>query len=192
MHFTKHIHLESNYDNIINGCIAQQSKAQEQLYYTMHATMIAICWRYANDVQQASQMYNNAMLKVFKNIKQYSYKGSFEGWVKRIVVNTCIDFIRTNKQFEFTSIDESNTYNALVAPEAYSHLEVKDIISLIHQLPKNTGLVFNLYVLDGYKHHEIGTILNISEGTSKWHLNEARRLLKIALQNIETNTQQHY
>jgi RNA polymerase sigma-70 factor (ECF subfamily) len=130
----------------------------------------------------AGGIYNQAMLKVFRNLGQFSGKGEFEGWVRRIVVNTCIDHCRTGLKFQSTELSDSSAELLPIIPEAYNRIGGSEIIKLIHELPKNTGLVFNLFVLEGYKHEEIGKILGISSGTSKWHLNEARKLLKQKLE----------
>lgn len=192
MPYFDNIRLENNQEHIIKGCIANETHHQEALYKQMYEPMMKVCWRYALDMDHAASLYNQSMLKVLLKIKQYGFKGSFEGWVKRIVINTCIDDCRKKNKFKELYLDEVKNINEYVEPSIYSELQVDEIMQLVHQLPKNTGLVFNLYVLDGYKHNEIGQLLGISEGTSKWHLNEARRMLKHALENIEYKHQQSF
>lgn len=146
--------------------------------------MIKVCLRYTfGDLDTAGGLFNAAMLKVFRNIGQFSHEGAFMGWVRRIVVNVCIDHCRLSSKLKYAEVKETTEYLLPVLPEIYNKLSAEDIVKLVRQLPKNTGLVFNLFVMEGYKHDEIGEILNISSGTSKWHLNEARRLLK---EKIET------
>jgi RNA polymerase sigma-70 factor (ECF subfamily) len=146
--------------------------------------MIRLCLRYAfGDTDQAGTMYNQAMLNVFRSIKQFKNEGAFMGWIRKIVVNVCIDHCRKKTKFQAVDINNTAEYILPVLPEIYNKLSGDEIVKLIHQLPKNTGLVFNLFVMEGYKHEEIGATLGISTGTSKWHLNEARRLLK---EKIET------
>src|SRR5687768_11477642 len=147
--------------------------------------MIKVCLRYAfGDIEIAGSLYNAAMLKVFRNIEQFKHEGEFLGWVRKVVVNVCIDHCRTKTRFQLIDVNETTEYILPVLPEIYNKISGDEIIQLIHQLPKNTGLVFNLFVLEGYKHYEIGQILGISSGTSKWHLNEARRLLKEKMEKL--------
>ena len=108
------------------------------------------------------------------------------GWVRRIIVNTCIDHCRKNVRFKTVGEDKAHEAVLPVIPEVYDRLNAHEILSLVYQLPKNSGFVFNLFVLEGYKHEEIAKILGISVGTSKWHLNEARRLLKLKLEEVFT------
>jgi RNA polymerase sigma-70 factor (ECF subfamily) len=159
--------------------------AQEHLYRRCYPAMIRICLRYCNGMQDiAGGIYNQAMLKVFRNLEQFSGKGEFEGWVRRIVVNTCIDHCRTGVKFQPSELNDNSADLLPIIPEAYNRIGGTEITKLIHELPKNTGLVFNLFVLEGYKHEEIGKILGISPGTSKWHMNEARKLLKQKLETL--------
>jgi RNA polymerase sigma-70 factor (ECF subfamily) len=177
--------VDSSPVHIINGCIANNKQSQEQMYSMMYAVMMKVCMRYTGNLDDAAVLYNEAMLKVFNKIKQYEFKGSFEGWVKRIVIHTCVDDCRKNARYNKQQwLDDTKALHIAIQPEVYSQLEANDIMQLVMQLPKNTASVFNLFVIDGYKHNEIATLLNISEGTSKWHLNEARRLLKIKLETI--------
>jgi RNA polymerase sigma-70 factor (ECF subfamily) len=177
--------------NIINGCIAGDAACQEQLYKLLYPEMIKVCMRYTYNSDDAGSLYNESMFKVFNKIRQYKFQGSFNGWVKRIVMNTCIDFCRKSISYKKQSwLEESKAEQVAIPPAAYSNLDAKDIMRLVSELPKNTAVVFNLFVIDGYKHTEIGDALGITDGTSKWHMNEARRLLKIKLENLMNS--KHY
>jgi RNA polymerase sigma-70 factor, ECF subfamily len=171
-------YLASNEAHIIKGCLEGDRKCQERLYKEHYSVMIRICLRFASDLDEAGALYNESMLKVFNKIAQFSHEGSFEGWVKRIVINTCIDYSRRVAQITYQPIHDMYQEPAPVMPEVYARLAAVDIMQLVRQLPKNTALVFNLHVMEGYKHQEIADILGISEGTSKWHLNDARKILK--------------
>ncbi len=172
--------------HIINGCATNDAQSQEYVYKLLYNEMMKVCMRYTWNLDDAASLYNEAMLKTFTKIKQYGFIGSFEGWVKKIVIRTCIDYCRKNNSYKNQQVlDESKALQISIEPSVYVHLNATDIMQLIHTLPKNTASVFNLFVLDGYKHNEIATFLKISEGTSKWHLNEARRLLKIKLEPME-------
>ena len=146
--------------------------------------MIKLCFRYTKgNRDEAGTIYNQAMLKVFQNIHQYQGTGEPGAWIRRIVVNCCIDHCRSNVRAATEEL--SDTADILqVIPDTYNRISANEVLDLIHELPAHTGLVFNLFVIEGYKHDEIGKILGISAGTSKWHLNEARRLLKLKLENL--------
>jgi RNA polymerase sigma-70 factor, ECF subfamily len=182
--------LHTNWHIVIEACKKQEPAAQEMVYRHCYPAMMKICMRYCSGQQDiAGGLYNQAMLKVLNNIGQYSGKGEFEGWVRRIVVNVCIDHCRAKVKFQNTDIDNTHADLLPIIPEAYNRISGNEILKLINELPKNTGLVFNLFVMEGYKHNEIGDLLGISAGTSKWHLSEARKLLK---QKLETLFKKEY
>jgi RNA polymerase sigma-70 factor (ECF subfamily) len=146
--------------------------------------MIKLCSRYARDPDEAGILYNESMLKVLTSLHQYKGKGEWMAWIRRIVVNTCIDHSRRKVKFSSLSIDDLKENIPQVDSDAYNRLSAAETMRLLHDLPRNTALVFNLFVLEGYKHEEIGRLLGIPSGTSKWHLSEARRLLKNKLEII--------
>jgi RNA polymerase sigma-70 factor (ECF subfamily) len=123
---------------------------------------------------------NTAFLKVLTKINNYSGKGSFEGWVKKILVNTAIDYIRSDKKYkEQIMLDERiEEKNFFIEEEEFNEISIDEIYKMINKLPLMSRTVFNLYVIEGYKHMEIGEELQISEGTSKWHLSFARQKLR--------------
>ena len=171
--------------DITEGCRRGDPRAQEELYRLCYPEMIKVCLRYGSgDLDTAGTLYNGAMLKVFQKITQFRSEGEFLGWIRRIVVNVCIDHCRERARFRAADLNESNEYILPVLPEIYNKLSGDEIVRLVQQLPRNTGLVFNLFVLEGYRHEEIGGLLGISSGTSKWHLNEARRLLKEKIEQL--------
>jgi RNA polymerase sigma-70 factor (ECF subfamily) len=177
--------LQKNLLHIIEGCKRNELRAQEELYRHCYADMLKVCLRYTlGDTNKAGGLYNQAMFKVFTNIIQFRNEGEFLGWIRKIVVNVCIDSCRSGTKFAVTDIVETAEYILPVLPEIYNKISGNEIIKLVHELPKNTGLVFNLFVMEGYKHSEIGAMLGISPGTSKWHLNEARRLLKQKIEKV--------
>ena len=180
-----------NWNDIIEGCLQQNPPSQEALYRGCYAVMIKLCIRYARDMDEAGALYNEAMLKVFTMLHQYEGRGDVMGWIRRIVTNTCIDHCRRQAKFRHQPINDVTDNHTWVTPAIYDRLGASDVIKLLQELPRNTALVFNLFVLEGFKHEEIGERLGISSGTSKWHLNEARRLLKTKLDNLlkkETST----
>ncbi len=181
--------MQINWHHIIDGCKKQEPQHQEKLYRHFYRPMMKICFRYCRgNMADASAIYNQAMHKVFRQLHQYRGEGEPGAWIRKIVVNCCIDHCRDTIKFKTDEL--TDTANILpVIPDVYNRLSANDVLALIHELPSNTGLVFNLFVMEGYKHEEIGNLLGIAPGTSKWHLNEARRLLK---QKLETFFNQEY
>jgi RNA polymerase sigma-70 factor (ECF subfamily) len=124
------------------------------------------------------------MLKVFKNFKQFRGQGDLAAWIRKIIINTCIDFCRRQIKFVHQPPDETTVNEVTLDPEVYGRISCNEVMRLLQELPRTTALVFNLFAIEGYKHEEIGKLLDISAGTSKWHVNEARRLLKNKLEGI--------
>lgn len=146
--------------------------------------MIKLCTRYARDIDEAGAIYNEAMLKVFGRLHQYKGAGELQGWIRRIVVHTCIDHCRRQARFAHQPVEDVTDRAVTVEPDIYNRFSSGEVVKLLQQLPRNTALVFNLFVLEGYSHGEIAQLLGIATGTSKWHLNEARRLLKEKIDSV--------
>lgn len=171
--------------HIIKGCLQKDNACQEEFYRVCYPPMIKVCLRYTRDIDEAGAAYNEAMLKVFNNLSTHRGEGDLMAWVRRIVLNTCLDHWRRQSRFLYEPVEETAVSEIVtIEPEVYNRISSGEVIRLLQELPRNTALVFNLFVFEGYKHDEIGKLLGISGGTSKWHLNEARRLLKIKLDSI--------
>ena len=169
---------------------AENNRHAQQQIYTAHAPkMLGVCRQYIKDLHLAEDVMITAFMKVFTNLKNFEHKGSFEGWIRRIMVNECISYLRVQKKVGFLE-DEfyvEDTHNNIE-----SGLSVEDIQTLIDALPEGYKMVFNLYCIEGYKHQEIATMLGISEGTSKSQLSHARRMLQEQvnkLKNYENGTE---
>lgn len=150
---------------------------QETLYHLFASKMYAVCLRYCKDTDDAQDLLQDGFIKIFKNLEKFRGEGSFEGWIRRIFVNTSIEHFRKNTKKIATSdsqelVIEDPSWNAL------DNLAEKDIISLIQNLSPGYRQVFNMYVIEGYTHSDIGEILGISEGTSKSQLARAKAILK--------------
>jgi RNA polymerase sigma-70 factor (ECF subfamily) len=164
--------------DIINGCKKGDRKAQERLYKNYYRAMVTVCLRYIENDRDAVEVLNNGFYKVFKNIKRYDPKqASLYTWIRTIIINSCLDFIKQKHKLE--KISELNEdVEVHIPPEAISKIKTTELLQQVRRLPPATQAVFNLYVIEGYNHKEIGQLLNISEGTSKWHLSEARKTLQ--------------
>jgi len=164
--------------SIISGCIKNERKAQEILYKKYFQKMYTMCLRYTNDQELICGIVNDAFLSVFKNISKYENRGVFEGWIRRITFNTLADhFRKTNKHIKFLLMDESSEQRIYENKISESY-DYDDIIAKINTLPNTFKEVFVKYAIEGFNHREIGEELNISEGTSKWYLWEARKKLQ--------------
>jgi len=170
-------------DELIKGCLRRERNAQRQLYDFYSAKMYSLCYRYVKDSGEAEDIMVTAFMKVFDKIEQFRQEGSFEGWIRRIMVNEALTYLRRNRsmylEIELEQADSEPDYNSLS-----DHLEAEDLLKMIQLLPVGYRIVFNLYAIDGYTHKEIGAQLGISENTSKSQLSRARAYLqKMLAQN---------
>ena len=172
---------EQDISLLIEGCLANNRKAQEQLYRQFYGFAMSIALRYARNEADAADIMSLAFVKVFKSLQTYDpQKGSFFAWLKRIVANEGIDHIKSLGKFNPVEIEE--VADPHIDNTAIDRLQAEDIMTMVKKLPPATHAVFILYVTEGHTHKEIAVKLNISEGTSKWHLSEARKILKQTLQ----------
>lgn len=173
--------------DIISGCRKGDRKAQERLYKNYYRAMMTVCLRYTRNDEDAVEVLNNAFLKVFGNICRYDpAQGGLYTWIRAIVINSCLDFIR-QKQKPDNAHELQETVEVHIPPEVVSKLSTAELLAQIRKLPPATQAVFNLYVIEGYRHKEIAAVLNISEGTSKWHLSEARKNLQQLINESRVN-----
>ncbi len=170
---------------LISLCIKRDRKAEYELYKNTYSYLMSICLRYTRDKDTASAILNAGFMKILSNLEKYNLAIPFKVWIRKIMVNTLIDEYRKLKREreKVTYVEEYyDSSNFSEANEAISKINCKQIYQLINQLPEATKQVFNLFVIDGYSHREIGDMLGISEGTSKWHLNAARQKLKAQIE----------
>ena len=169
-------------EEIIAGCRQKNRALQEHLYKIYYSMFLKVCARYAKSMEDAEQLLNDGFLKVFTQIDKFNNTGSFGGWMQRIMVNTCLDYLRSTVLKEemimhVKSIPAEES-NISVGNEGIEHIEFKELVNIIQSLPAMTRTVFNLFVFDGYNHKEISSQLDISEGTSHWHVHQARNMLQ--------------
>jgi len=170
--------------DLITDCIAGKQVAQEALYQRYSATMFATCLRYVGNSMEAEEVLLSGFLKVFQQLPNFKREGSFEGWIRRIMINESLTLLRKRKDFYHESVE-----TARHLADVYSHIDnvlgAEELLKLIDKLPDGYKTVFNLYAVEGYGHKEIAEMLGISEGTSKSQLNRARTMLKELLQQSE-------
>ena len=165
-------------DDIIKGCVAGKAEAQETLYKKYSGKLFGISLRYTKDYSAAEDVLQEGFMKIFTNISSYKGTGSFEGWMRRVLINTALERFRKHFQmYPITDVNESDS--SFNYDNVLNDISVKDLLNLIQELPPAYRMVFNLYAIDGYSHKEIGNILNISIGTSKSNLSRARKLLQL-------------
>jgi len=171
----KIISLHQDETEIIKLAVENNRQAQQQIYSRFSSKMLSVCRQYIKDIQLAEDVMITAFMKVFTNLNKFEHKGSFEGWVRRIMVNECISYLRVQKKVKFVE-DEVYVEESFNATE--SQFLIDQIQFLIDALPDGYKMVFNLYAIEGYKHNEIAKMLGINEGTSKSQLSHARKMLQ--------------
>ncbi|MDB5003305.1 MAG: polymerase sigma-70 factor, subfamily [Mucilaginibacter sp.] len=177
-------------EELVKGCINNSRTAQEALYKLFYADMLRVCHSYLPDKELAKEAFNSGFLKVFQSIKNFDIqKGELGGWIRKIMIFTTIDLCRKELKFTSLTIHEQNQDDVFISPSILEKLYFEDILSNIRLLPYATQTVFNLYEMDGFSHKEIAEQLNISEGTSRWHLAEAKRKLRELLEPSQSSNQ---
>jgi RNA polymerase sigma factor (sigma-70 family) len=164
-------------NDLINGCIEGDRRMQEELYRRFSPRMYAVCLRYAGNAEEAEDILQEGFIKIFKKLDSFRGEGSFEGWVRRIFVNTAIEHFRRKRYLQPVTEKEENSIEGK-SLSALDDLAEKDILALVRQLSPGYRTVFNMYVVEGYTHKEIGDMLGISEGTSKSQLSRAKVILQ--------------
>lgn len=185
----KIIHLHQEETEIIKLAVENNRQAQQQIYSRFSSKMLSVCRQYIKDIQLAEDVMITAFMKVFTNLSKFEHKGSFEGWVRRIMVNECISYLRVQKKVKFVE-DEIYVEESFNATD--SQFSIDQIQFLIDALPDGYRMIFNLYAIEGFKHNEIAKMLGINEGTSKSQLSHARKMLQtqiIILKKQENGTE---
>jgi len=165
--------------NIIKGCLTGNRRDQELLYRRHAAKLYAVCLQYSGNDEEARDILQEGFIKVFENLARYKHEGSFEGWMRRIMVNTALEKYRNRHNlYRVDDIDTIPEQDAEPDNMDYSGLGASDLLGIIRELPPKYRMVFNLYAIEGYSHKEISKMVNISEGTSKSNLSRARAILQ--------------
>lgn len=178
----KVIQLYKNEKQLIKKAASNHRDAQHILYQMHAPKMLSVCRYYIKDVQQAEEVMLSGFFKVFTQLKTFKAEGSFEGWIRRIIIREAISYLRKKKQLEFLA-DDMEVYDE---PTNYTdaELDVDEIQQLIDKLPEGYRMVFNMYAIEGYKHSEIAEMLDIAESTSKSQLFKARKLLQQQIKQL--------
>lgn len=174
---------------LILDCQKSEPKAQEQLYKLFSSKMFTICLKYSRNYDEAQDNLQDGFLYIFKKINKYDFKGSFEGWIKRVMINHVLQHYRNSPVFEV--IKDNATIENEVLVDSEEHISLDFLLKIIQELPDRYRLVFNLYVLDGYSHKEIASLLNVTEGTSKSNLARAKMILKEKIETLSSDNKEY-
>ncbi|MDZ7848143.1 MAG: RNA polymerase sigma factor [Owenweeksia sp.] len=175
---------------LLQACKQEKRRAQFELYKLCYGTLMSVCLRYERNKEDAEFMLNKVFYKILTNLHRYDEKAPFEAWIRRIAINTQIDEYRKNSRSKLDYHEEPMQVAPLEVMdynEADKRFDAEELLLMIQQLPNMSQKVFNLYVIDGYNHKEIAEQLEMSEGTSKWHLSNARKKLKAMLRKLVNN-----
>ncbi len=168
--------------DIVTGCRNNDRATHEYVYKNYYSRFLKVCARYARDMHDAEQLLNDGFLRIFAKIGDFKSQGSLEGWMNRIMVNICLDYLKSSYLKTSMKMQVNNDLvertDIPISADALQKIEFRELVSLIQDLPVMTRTVFNLYVFEEYPHKNIAQMLDISEGTSQWHLHRARNLLK--------------
>lgn len=170
-------------NQLIEKCKNHDTQAQSELYKLFSSKLFSVCLKYSRNYAEAEDNLQDAFLIIFNKVEQYKHKGSFEGWIKRIAVNTILQRYRQEKVFEIVADDIVDDHEIELDDETIS---IDFLLKIIQELPDRYRLVFNLYVLDGYSHNDIANMLDIQIGTSKSNLARARQILKTTIEDYKT------
>lgn len=172
-------------EDMLKGCQANKEMAQKCLFDRYSRVMTGVCMRYADSYEEAQDIVQDAFIKVFKKIGTFSGKGSLEGWIRRIMVNTALDYLRSIKNERFNVAIDDVQYMLKNKDVIVESMQANDLLKIIRTLPIGYKTVFNMYAIEGYSHKEIAEQLNISENTSKSQYSRARSLLQKKLEKID-------
>ena len=173
-------------DELIRGCIREDAACQRELFNRFVGRMLGVCKRYARNSADAEDILQDAFIKIFEKIHQFKFEGSFEGWIRRIMVNTALKKYSLRRyEKEVSGYEISDKDESMVEPSAYAHLTQKELLGMINEMPDGYRLVFNLYVIEGYQHDEIAKMLKIQAGTSRSQLVKARNMLQQRIMEIQ-------
>ncbi|HEV8508771.1 MAG TPA: RNA polymerase sigma factor [Chitinophagaceae bacterium] len=163
---------------ILKGCLQNDPTAQRELYNRYSPKMLSVCYRFAHNREDAEDMLQEGFIKIFSQMHTFGNRGAFEGWIRRIIVHTCINILKKNKKFN-ESVDIIHATGAMVREESVpSIVQAKQIVECIRMLPIGYRTVLNLYAIEGYSHREIGMMLDIEESTSRSQYTRAKAMLE--------------
>ena len=166
-----------DHHKLVKDCLKNNAVAQKQLYELFSESMLGVCYRYTKSINDAEEVLQQGFIKVFRNLHQYKMQGDLGAWIRRIVVNTAINYLKRKPRYQLDLSFEDSSLHPITSGEPDITLNMKDLLNLVRQLPPGYQTIFNLHAVEGYSHVEIGKILGINESTSRSQYARARALL---------------
>ncbi len=166
-----------NYRQLVKDCLKRKPEAQKMLYQHFAPTMLGVCFRYTKSVNDAEEVLQLGFIKVFDRLRQFKEEGELAAWIRKIMVNAALNYLKTNQRYRYDLSFENTPLHVVATEDPEMNLRVKELAELIRQLPTGFQTIFNLYAVEGYKHKEIAAMLGISEGTSRSQFARARMIL---------------
>jgi RNA polymerase sigma factor (sigma-70 family) len=179
-----------DYRKLVKDCIKCKPLAQRQLYELFAPAMLGVCFRYTKSIDDAEDVLQDGFVKVFKNLHQYKFEGELGGWIRKIMVNTALNYLKTNKRYQYDLSFDEMTLHPVSTDDPLIKLQTKELSELIRQLPTGFQTIFNLHAVEGYSHVEIAPMLGISDGTSRSQYSRARALLIEWIEKFSLKKQQ--
>jgi len=176
-----------DHQKLIKDCLKGKLQAQRELYELFSKEMLGVCYRYTRSVKDAEDVLQEGFVKVFHNLGQYKNEGELGAWVRRIMVNTALNFLKRNRRYQQEMYFTEEYLHPVVDDDPAIRMQAKELADLIRQLPHGYQVIFNLHAVEGYSHVEIGELLGISDGTSRSQYSRARNLLITWIQNYSSD-----
>ncbi|MEP7253036.1 MAG: RNA polymerase sigma factor [Ginsengibacter sp.] len=182
-----------DYNKLVRDALKLKPEAQRELYEHFAPVMLAVCFRYTKTLSDAEDVLQDGFVKVFKYLHQYKSEGELGGWIRKIMVNTALNFLKTNKKYQHDLMYNEMTLHPVSNEDPQVRLQAKELSELIRQLPTGYQTIFNLHAVEGYSHVEIGAMLGITDGTSRSQYARGRALLIEWVKKISSQEQhEHY
>ena len=178
-----------DYNELLKDCLKEKPEAQRMLYEHFAPSMLGVCFRYTKSIHDAQDILQDGFVKVFKHLKQYKSEGELGAWIRRIMVNTALTYLKSSRNYQFDMLFDEMPLHLVSTDNPDMILETKDLTKLIRQLPTGFQTIFNLHAVEGYKHVEIATLLGISDSTSRSQYARARSLLIQWIEKFSINAQ---
>jgi RNA polymerase sigma-70 factor (ECF subfamily) len=176
-----------DHQKLVRDCLKDKLQAQRELYELFAKEMLGVCYRYTRSIRDAEDVLQEGFVKVFRNLGQYKSEGELGAWIRRIMVNTALNFLKRNRKYQQEMYFTQEYLHPVADDDPVVKIQAKELADLIRQLPHGYQVIFNLYAVEGYSHVEIGELLGISDGTSRSQYARARNLLITWIENFSSH-----
>jgi len=176
-----------DHQKLVKDCLKGKPQAQRELYELFAKEMLGVCYRYTRSMKDAEDVLQEGFVKVFRNLVQYKHEGELGAWIRRIMVNSALNFLKRNRKYQQEMYFTQEYLHPVAGDDPVIRIQAKELADLIRQLPHGYQVIFNLHAVEGYTHVEIGELLGISDGTSRSQYSRARNLLITWIENFSTD-----